>query len=86
MSNPSAPLFTHDCDRCTFLGTETDPEGGCLADLYHCLDIIGPTVIARWSNEGRDYTSGMVFARPGTILGIAKDRAEAKGLDVTVIR
>lgn len=86
MSNPNAPLFTHDCDRCTFLGTATDPEGGCEADLYHCLDIIGPTVIARWSNEGSDYSSGMVFARPGTLLGIAKERAAARELDVTVIR
>lgn len=77
------PKYVHDCDLCTFLGRATCPTTGEEADLYHCVDVVGPTVIARLSDHGGDYRSGLCFARPGTILGLAKARAEARGLDVT---
>ena len=54
------PAFKHDCDACTFLGTYDEH------DLYHCVGPVhqvGPTVIARWSDHGPDYASGMQAAR-----------------------
>jgi len=56
--NESKPLFEHDCDRCIFLGSHTIEE--TQADLYwHDKD---PTVIARYSSEPSDYSSGICFA------------------------
>ena len=45
------PKFTHDCDRCKFLGHEGDH------DHYLCDDGITPTLVARRSSEGPDYAS-----------------------------
>jgi len=42
-----APLHTHDCDGCQFLGIFHG------ADLYVCSD----TYLARYSSEGPDYMS-----------------------------
>lgn len=64
------PLFDHDCDRCTFLGRFKG------SDLYFCNQSSNrPTVIARHSSDGRDYTSGIVFADTIEELGEAKRRA-----------
>lgn len=77
------PKFVHDCDRCTFLGGATCPETQAEADLYYCPNpCFEGTIIARWSSEGDNYSSGLCFGRPGTILGIAKERAAARGFDV----
>ena len=54
------PQYQHDCDTCTFLGQYKN------YDLYFCPQRGLPTVIARWSDNGPDYTSGMVFAKNGT--------------------
>ncbi len=62
------PVFRHDCDRCIFLGHF---EG---RDLYYCHHGI-PTVIARHSDEGPDYQSGMAFAETNHYLKEAKFRA-----------
>lgn len=48
------PKFTHDCDRCTFLGTHLG------YDVYRCAQCTGPTMVARYGNEGSEYTSGSV--------------------------
>jgi hypothetical protein len=49
------PKFTHDCDKCQFLGTEQ----GC--DLYICasrmIKGLGPSIIARFGNDGPQYAS-----------------------------
>lgn len=49
------PKFTHDCSKCQFLGTEHDH------DLYICatrmIPGLGPSIIARFENDGPDYTS-----------------------------
>lgn len=50
----SKPVFEHDCDRCIFLAHF---EG---KDLYFCPG--EPTVIARHSSDGGDYSSGLPFA------------------------
>lgn len=77
------PTFVHDCDACVFLGGATCPESKRFADLYYCPNpTFEATVIARWSSEGSEYSSGLCFGRPGTILGIAKERAAERGFDV----
>jgi len=47
------PKFEHDCSDCTFLGHENNH------DLYFCAS--EPTIIARFSDEGSEYSSGLVF-------------------------
>lgn len=53
-----APLHTHDCDRCVFLGTYERH------DLYYCGSqrIGSTTVIARWGSDGSEYSSGIEIA------------------------
>jgi len=65
--------YTHDCDACKPLG-----EFGN-ADLYFCAQLGIPTVIARFSSDGPDYTSGMEFAKSRNDLAEAKKRAIAAG-------
>lgn len=61
------PKFTHDCDKCRFLGTGTvDIFGGTspsMYDFYVCGDGIETqrTFIARYGNKREDYTSGKLF-------------------------
>lgn len=86
----NSPQFIHDCEACTFLGRyygknyEGDAELRH-ADLYHCSG--EPTVIARFSSDGPDYSSGMVFTEgPGPTLASlveARRRAEEMGLKCT---
>lgn len=73
-----APKYTHDCDKCVYLGV------GDGADLYYCSQRIGfPTVIARYSSEESDYISGMAMADIGIQpLAMAKEVAAARGLKV----
>jgi hypothetical protein len=52
------PLYQHDCETCTFLGRYQAPNAQ-ITDLYFCAS--EPTVIARWSSDGPDYTSGLAF-------------------------
>ncbi len=72
------PRFVHDCERCEFLGSENS------RDLYFCTQGRElPTVIARFGDDGPDYSSGLPFAVEGEF-GIpelleAKKRAIAKG-------
>lgn len=51
--------FTHDCETCQFLGAVT--LDGKTADLYYCKG--EPTIIARFSDEGGDYASGLCFGK-----------------------
>jgi len=50
------PRFTHDCDGCKFLGQDE------AHDFYFCPSSM-PTVIARYGNDGPEYTSGLEIAR-----------------------
>lgn len=94
------PLYQHDCTRCTFLGRfhyahpayTREPKE---VDLYHCTQ--GghvPTVIARYSDEPGDYSSGMPPAGrsgkcdrndPHYPLSVAYQRAVARGLPIDII-
>ncbi len=82
-------LYKHDCNDCIYLG---EFDG---ADLYYHPNL-GPlteTLIARHSDNGRDYTSGIAFSKPYTDIageahyGIpeiveARLRAELAGLTI----
>lgn len=58
MSNDK-PQFEHDCNACKFLGrAEHFP-----ADLYFCPQGNIPTIIARFSSDPSDYSSGMEFGK-----------------------
>lgn len=90
-------MFLHDCDKCIFLGTVVISEQ--MQDLYYCPNELGgptiPTIIARWSDEGGDYSSGLCFgestlvrhvngdSRGNAGLMVAYTLAMANGLDVT---
>lgn len=51
------PKFKHDCQQCVSLGRYENH------DLYFCRKSAGlPTVIARYGNEGSEYTSEMFYA------------------------
>lgn len=70
------PQYQHDCDECTFLGQYGN------YDLYFCTQGGGyrsPTVIARYGNDGPEYTSGMIFAGSDP-LKEALQRANEAGL------
>lgn len=71
--------YKHDCKRCTFLGTHEEIAGYLHADLYFCNQLHKlPTVIARYSDEGSDYTSGLGSRIPS--LMHAEKLAKEKGL------
>lgn len=60
--NAGKPKFNHDCDRCIFLGRFC--EEGYDDDLYFCAQGGSlPTLIARHSSDGPDYTSGWNFGQ-----------------------
>ena len=71
----NAPLFQHHCDQCAFLGhhreaaTTQQPQfpddgdryvgSGYWYDLYACAAT--NTLVARYGDDGPDYTSGLMF-------------------------
>ena len=63
--------YQHDCEKCKPLGEFGD------ADLYYCdaQAFGGATVIARYSDDGADYSSGMELAKFNPDLMEAKKRA-----------
>ena len=82
----SAPLFEHDCDGCVFLGS-MHRAGRARVDLYVCnFDKTPdgkqrwPTVIARFGNDGPDYSSGMPFVGQVPELTEAFARAVERGV------
>jgi hypothetical protein len=51
------------------------------SDLYFCQQMLGgPTVIARYSSEGPDYSSGLEFAKLGLNSSLVVAYERAKGL------
>lgn len=60
----AAPVFKHDCERCTFLGRALHPDMGMM-DVYKCHD--DDMLIARWEDAGPGYFSYTV----GTCRAIA---------------
>jgi hypothetical protein len=82
------PLYEHDCKNCKYLGRYTvsqyywDMTGGVKeVDLYFCTQGgFLNTVIARFSNDGPDYISGLYNCDTNVILAEAKKRALELGL------
>jgi hypothetical protein len=70
------PRYKHDCELCKYLGRYGKH------DLYYCPGgwSQSETIIARYSSEGPDYISGLVFAEDFAPLTVARDRAKEKGL------
>lgn len=75
---PTAPEYVHDCADCTYLGRHYSDRQR-ISDLYVCKGLM-PTVIARFSDEGSDYTSGLCFVGGVGELTEAHRRAVARGL------
>jgi len=74
-----SPQFKHDCSSCVFLGRHQD--GKTSVDLYYHPSETLPSVIARFSSEGPDYTSGMEGSYGSNpLLTTARHRAEQRGL------
>ena len=58
--NNTTPKFTHDCDKCKFLGS--GKYQGADADFYTCPTFEGRrTFIARYGDEGPEYSSCPLF-------------------------
>lgn len=83
IKNMSTPKFTHDCQKCVFLGNYKWRKEDY--DLYFCAT--EPTVIARYGNEGPEYKSGLIFGKLAIAdndmenpLGVALRLAIKKGL------
>lgn len=60
MNDDTRPRFTHDCDRCVFLGADEK------YDFWFCpstKSATGQTVIARYGSEGFEYQSGLEIAQ-----------------------
>lgn len=53
--------YKHDCETCAFLGHYNE------YDLYYCSQGGTPTVIARYGDEGPEYTSGMGSDHPALV-------------------
>lgn len=68
------PKFTHDCEKCDFLGHY---NGG---DLYCCGDHTGFTVIYRYGSDGPEYNSGVLLVDLDPNLKEAYRRARLEGL------
>ena len=55
------PRYQHDCDNCRYLGEYNE------YDLYYCPQGGYPTVLARYGNQGEEYTSGFNSTHPALI-------------------
>ena len=66
--------YKHDCDNCVYLGEYKN------ADLYFCNQISVKTVVARFSDYGPDYISGLDIADKDEYLHTAKQKAIEIGL------
>lgn len=85
-NNAAMTLFEHDSDCCEYLGVCIKEDGSHAGkyDLYTCLQggHRPPTIIARYSDDGPDYYSGLVFAREdrNPVLWEGAKRAMALGI------
>lgn len=77
--------FSHDCSTCVYLGEFVREKE--YFDLYFCHQGSknSPTLLARFSDAGPDYLSGLIFGKmdqddPDSPLGEAYRRARSKDL------
>ena len=78
-SGVEGPIYNHDCEECTYLGSFANDEG--VYDLYCCKKRM-TTVIARWGHRPAQYSSGLAIARMGVDAPLteAYKRAAQQGL------
>jgi hypothetical protein len=78
---PRSPVFEHDCDCCTYLGTVSIRNRGRKKIEYMDVDLwihlktfgsLAPSVIARWSSDGPDYMSGTMGTFASESLAMAE--------------
>jgi hypothetical protein len=69
------PVYIHDCDNCKYLGTDTIDDN--VLDFYYCHreDPMFSSLIARYSSDGGDYSSGVEFCMPSIYLNKALEMA-----------
>jgi len=75
------PVYTHDCDNCKYLGTDT--IDGDVVDFYYCHDsedTMFSSLIARYSSDGGDYSSGTDFCMSSPYLNKALQMAVEQNL------
>jgi hypothetical protein len=92
-------MYEHDCKGCFFLGRFVSPENKEPFDLYFCRRCDGGSCIARYGNEGGEYSSfpvsiilvlekeinaGRMHSSFSRALIEAKNRANKKGLTYEV--
>lgn len=68
------PRYQHDCSTCTFLGRYKE------YDLYYCPQGGREIVIGRFSDDGPDYISGILFAKNGTSAPLVEALKRANGM------
>jgi hypothetical protein len=77
------PKYIHDCNNCTFLGRYNHKSGKktTVLDLYcHAHQDGWSTFIARYGNEGQDYSTAIVLNATKGPHQEAYKRAKAKGI------
>lgn len=57
------PKYEHDCATCEFLGRHEGED----ADLYSCAGINWVTLVARYADEGSEYSSVSIHGRVLTL-------------------
>lgn len=72
------PRFPHDCARCRYLGPFHK------WDLYYCpVGGLPDTVIARYGENGEDYTSGVALS--GLHPALAEARYRTIDLEIAIV-
>jgi hypothetical protein len=73
----SEPRWTHDCTACRYIGRLLE------YDLYVCpQQAVGwPTIVARYGNDGAEYTSGSTISLGGPHSAITL-RLESRDFDL----
>ena len=79
----SKPRFTHDCDGCLFLGCYREH------DVYfcpNCESFCGGSVILRYGDEGREYSSSPLSTALYTESGLTENSDIRKKVAVWLMR
>lgn len=77
------PFWQHYCSTCIYVGSYEYHAGKDEIrryDIYLCEQSVGLTIIARYGNEGHEYTSGMEFAIEGLKSPIQSEAYKRKPL------
>lgn len=77
------PRFTHDCDRCRFIGQHGD------FDIYVCArpadSVLGPTLLARYGDDGPEYASMDASVMRYNLAHLQAHRADVPSTDALLV-